>query len=88
LLCKNKLGQRGLFQVKAKLSAIGLVPVDGTIDWLTRVCRDKRFSAGLAPVERTTLGSPRRAAPNQGNPPPSHFVPYEWTKSAAATKRA
>ena len=32
----------------------GLVPVAGTIDWLTRRCGKKLFSAGLAPVESTT----------------------------------
>ena len=31
----------------------GLAPVAGTIDWLTRDRREKRFSAGLAPVEST-----------------------------------
>jgi hypothetical protein len=31
----------------------GLAPVAGTIDWLTRARREKRFSAGLVPVEST-----------------------------------
>jgi len=31
----------------------GLAPVAGTIGWLMRVRREKRFSAGLAPVEST-----------------------------------